>query len=139
MSTQIVPYLYFNGNCREAMTFYHTCLGGELQLQAIKDTPIAGQIHPDEGELIMHAELRGGSFTLMASDMLRDSLKRGNALALLLNCGSEAELRGFFDALAVDGQVLQPVRTEFWGATFGQLIDKFGNTWMLNFTAAPTA
>lgn len=29
---EITPYLNFDGNCREAMTFYQRCLGGELNV-----------------------------------------------------------------------------------------------------------
>jgi PhnB protein len=38
--TQINAYLTLNGNCREAMTFYKECLGGELTMQAVEDSPI---------------------------------------------------------------------------------------------------
>ena len=134
MSTQIVPYLYFDGNCREAMEFYHTCLGGELSIQALRDTPAAGQFPAEAADMIMHAELNKDGITLlMASDMLRGSLQTGNHIELMLNCSSEAELHTFFDALAKGGKVNQPVRTEFWGAVFGQLTDPFGMQWMLNY------
>lgn len=133
MNTQIVAYLYFGGNCREAMEFYQAALGGELRIQAIKDTPAAGQFPPEAANLIMHAELTGGSMALMASDMLQGTLQAGNQIELLINCSSEEELHKFFDALSKGGKVDQPVRTEFWGAVFGQLTDKFGIHWMLNY------
>ena len=133
MNTQIVAYLYFGGNCREAMEFYQSALGGDLRIQAIKDTPAAGQFPPEAANLIMHAELTGGSMALMASDMLQGTLQAGNQIELLINCSSEEELRKFFDALSKGGKVDQPVRTEFWGAVFGQLTDKFGIHWMLNY------
>jgi PhnB protein len=133
MSTQILPYLYFAGDCRAAMDFYHACLGGELHMQAIKETPVAGQFTAAEADLIMHAELKNGEITIMASDMLRDRLQTGNQISLMLNCSSEAELRSTFEALAKGGKVDQPIRTEFWGAIYGQLTDKFGLHWMLNY------
>lgn len=134
MSTQIVPYLYFDGNCREAMEFYRTSLGGELTIQALRDTPAADQFPPEVADKIMHAELKkNNTILLMASDLLRGTLQSGNHIELMLNCSSEAELRTFFDALSKGGKVNQPVRTEFWGAVFGQLTDKFGMQWMLNY------
>lgn len=32
------PYLLFDGNCAEAMTFYRDCLGGTLVLAKLGDT-----------------------------------------------------------------------------------------------------
>ena len=133
MNTQIVAYLYFGGNCREAMEFYQSALGGELRIQTIKDTPAAGQFPSEAANLIMHAELTKGSISLMASDMLQGTLQAGNQIELLINCSSEEELHNFFDALSKGGKVDQPVRTEFWGAVFGQLTDKFGIHWMFNY------
>jgi hypothetical protein len=34
------PFLLFDGNCAEAMTFYHKFLGGELTLTMIGDSPM---------------------------------------------------------------------------------------------------
>jgi PhnB protein len=42
--TQINSYLTFNGNCREAMNFYKDCLGGELNLQTIAESPLADKM-----------------------------------------------------------------------------------------------
>jgi len=134
MGTQVVAYLYFGGNCREAMEFYHACLGGELKLMEVKDTPAAAGGFPAGSEhLIMHAELHQGELSLMASDMLMGELKPGNQIELMLNCSSEEELRTFFSALSQGGIVNQPVRVEFWGAVFGQFVDRFGIGWMLNY------
>ena len=39
---QLNAYLRFNGKCREAMTFYQACLGGELTIQTVGESPMAG-------------------------------------------------------------------------------------------------
>jgi PhnB protein len=134
MTTQIVPYLFFDGNCREAMEFYKSALGGELQIMALKDTPVAAQFPPEKADQVMHADLHNALIALMASDNLDDStVKAGNQVSLMLSCSSEAELRGFFEALSKGGKVDQPVRQEFWGDIYGQLTDKFGLQWMMNY------
>jgi PhnB protein len=133
MKPQIVAYLYFGGDCREAMEFYQSCLGGDLRIQAIKDTPVAGQFPPESANLIMHAELLNSGLSLMASDNMGDKLAVGNQIELMIDCSSEEELHNFFNALSNGGKVDQPVRTEFWGAVFGQLTDKFGIHWMFNY------
>lgn len=132
--TKIISYLTFNGNCREAMTFYQSCLGGELNLMTIGDSPMADRIPTEMKNHILHASLRRGSLTLMASDMVSDEgLNRGNGIAMMLDCESEAELRSCYDRLATGGQSLHPIENTFWGALFGDLSDQYGNQWLLHF------
>ncbi len=132
--TQIDAYLRFNGNCREAMTFYKECLGGELAMQTVGESPVASQMPPAAQKSIMHAALTKGRLVLLASDMVgSEGVVKGNAIALTLNCGSEEEIKTYFAKLSSGGQVTYPLKTEFWGATFGQLTDKFGVDWMLNY------
>jgi PhnB protein len=133
METKLVAYLYFDKKCREAMEFYQTCLGGDLKITAVKDTPAAAQFPAEYGDLVMHAELTRGPLSLMASDALGDPVKPGNQITLMLNCSSEKELQDAFTALARGGNVDTPVRKEFWGAVFGQVTDRFGIQWMFNY------
>jgi PhnB protein len=132
--TQLFPYLRFNGKCREAMNFYKSCLGGELNMQTVAESAIAAQLPPAAGNNIMHATLTKGSLMLAGSDMAPDEgIQRGNHMVLLLNCSSPEEINSFFEKLSAGGQVSMPLQTEFWGDTFGMLTDKFGNEWMLNY------
>ena len=131
--TQIHAYLNFNGNCRDAMQFYKECLGGELLLQPIKDTPMEAQCPAGKENDIMHASLTGDGFLLMASDMIGpQGYQPGNNFSLSINCQSEEQLRTLFNKLSDGGQVFMPVSEQFWGAIFGALSDKFGTRWMLN-------
>ena len=132
--TQLFPYLRFNGNCREAMSFYKSCLGGELILQTVAESPIAAQMPPGTGNNIMHATLTKGSLMLAGSDMApAEGVKQGNHMVLTLNCSSAEEINTFFQNLSAGGKVSMPLQAEFWGDTFGMLTDKFGNEWMLNY------
>jgi len=132
-STRINPYLNFNGNCREAMTFYRDCLGGKLMLQVIADSPAAAHMPPEAHQNIMHAVLQRDELIIMGSDMIGDGLKEGNSVALMLDCSSEDEIYSLYDKLSAGGQPTHPLKEEFWGAIFGNLNDKFGNSWLLNF------
>lgn len=133
--TQINPYLLFGGNCREAMNFYADCLGGELTMQTMGESPMGKDMPQEMKDNIMHASLsKNGILLLMASDMMgKEEVKQGNTISLSLNCGSEDEINMFFSKLSAGGQVTQPLEDAFWGAKFGMLIDKFGMHWMLNF------
>ncbi len=130
---KITPYLFFNGTCREAMDFYHDCLGGDLKMQTIAESPAAATMPPEASTRIMHATLEKGSLSLMASDMMFEGLTHGTSVHLMLECESQDEIERFFTSLSGGGKVISPLKTEFWGATFGQLEDKFGFQWMLNY------
>ncbi len=133
--TRINGYLNFNGNCREAMTFYRECLGGELSLQTVAESPLAGQTPTGMQQQILHATLtKNGSVLLMASDMIGAGLVAGNPVSLMLTCSSETEINAFFAGLAAGGTVKDPLSEKFWGDTFGALTDKFGINWLLNYS-----
>lgn len=132
--TTINSYLTFSGNCREAMTFYKECLGGELALQTIGESPLSDKMPQQMKDCILHASLTRGALTLMGSDMVSDSgLVKGNAVSLVLQCSSEDEIRNSYTALASGGNATHPLEHTFWGALFGGLTDRYGNHWLLNY------
>ena len=132
--TQINTYLTFNGNCRDAMNFYQQCLGGELTLQTIGDSPLAEKMPQQMKDCILHGTLTRDSLVLMGSDMTPEQgLTRGNGVSLMLNCSSEEEIRTFYENLSSGGKATHPLEVSFWGALFGDLTDKFGNNWLLHF------
>lgn len=125
--SQIVPYINFPGNTREAMTFYQECLGGELDIRPMPE----GMPGPADG--VMHSELTGGGLRIMASDMVSPGgLTTGNNISIMIDCSSEEEINRFYSKLAVGGNADHPVQPAFWGGLFGHLTDKFGIAWLLN-------
>lgn len=132
--TQINSYLTFNGNCREAMTFYKECLGGELTLQTVGESPMSEKMPPQMKECILHSALTKDSLVMMGSDMVSEQgLIKGNAVSLMLNCSSEEEIKNTYKKLSSGGQATHPLENTFWGAMFGDLTDKFGNHWLLHY------
>ena len=90
MATQINAYLNFNGNCREAMSFYQECLGGELIFNTVEGSPMEAQCPAALKNQILHSSLTNGSLLLMASDMLgHEEFIIGSSFSLSLNCSSE--------------------------------------------------
>jgi PhnB protein len=133
---QINAYLAFNfnGNCSEAMTFYKECLGGELALQKVGETPAAKEMPPATYDKIMHAALTNGPMLLYASDMMgTGGVVQGNTITLMINCSSEEEIKRLFNKLSAGGKVGHPLKEEFWGSIYGDFSDKFGMRWMLNW------
>ena len=131
--TQINAYLNFNGQCREAMTFYQECLGGELTLQRVAESPMAAQLPATEGANIMHSILTRDGLMLLGSDMMGKKLEKGNTVSLCLRCSSNEEINTFFNRLATGGKVKMPLHQSFWGATYGELTDKFGMNWLFHY------
>src|SRR4051812_4844096 len=75
---RINSYLTFNGNCRNAMSFYRDCLGGELVLQTIGESPLADQLPETMKRCILHSALTNEALVLLGSDMVSESgLVRG--------------------------------------------------------------
>ncbi|MBK5272109.1 MAG: VOC family protein [Bacteroidia bacterium] len=132
--TQINSYLTFNGNCREAMNFYKDCLGGELFLQTIGESPMSDKMPAKMKESILHSTLTKGALVLMGSDMVSEQgLIKGNAVSLCINCSSEEEINNYYNNLSKGGEATHPLENTFWGALFGGLTDKYGNHWLLNY------
>jgi PhnB protein len=127
------PYLHFAGSCREAMEFYRSCLGGELKLMTVGESPMAARMPAAQHRQILHASLAAGAVSIMASDMLGpDGIRKGNEMSLSLVCSSHEEVESLFAKLSAGGKVNHPLQTEFFG-THGNLTDRFGIDWMLTF------
>jgi PhnB protein len=132
--TQINSYLTFSGNCREAMEFYKECLGGELKMQTIGESPMSDKMPKQMRDCILHSTLIKGPLVIMGSDMVADKgLIKGNAVSLMLNCSSEEEIKEKYKSLSAGGEATHPLENTFWGALFGDLTDKYGNHWLLHF------
>ena len=133
MST-INSYLRFNGNCNEAMAFYKDCLGGELTIQKIGESPMAGNMPQKMQDKIMHSTLKNDGITIMASDLCDENgLIKGNDVSLMLDCNSEDEIRTTYAKLSGGGKKTHPLEVTFWNALFGDLTDKFGINWLLHY------
>lgn len=130
---RINPYLTFNGNCREAMTFYKECIGAELMMQTIEQSPMAKDM-PNMKDKIMHACLsKDKEVLLLASDFfMGESLVNGNTVSLTLNFINEEELSSVFKKLAEGGKVTMELSETFWAKRYGELVDKFGIKWLFN-------
>ena len=136
---QINAYLTFDGNCREAMTFYQDCLGGELSFQTIGESPLSEKMPKQMRESILHATLTKGNLILLATDMVSGlGLVKGNSVSLSLYCSSEEETTSSYAKLSAGGTANHPLEDSFWGALFGDLTDKFDNHWIISFNRNST-
>lgn len=131
---EITPYLNFDGNCREAMTFYQQCIGGELHVMNFDDGGM-GDFQPPPGSegRVLHARLVKGPTVLMASDTMPGMpYQRGNDVWLNIVCESAEEVDRLFPLLSRGGKEIMGPHDAFWGARFAMFTDRFGFNWMLN-------
>jgi PhnB protein len=128
-------YLIFDGDCREAMSFYKQCFGSDLHLTAFSDAP--GTVPKDAGTRIMHARLTKGSAVLMASDTLPGMpFQKGNNFSISVECGSLQEIDALFAAFSENAKITMPLQKTFWAPRFGMLTDQFGINWMFSLEAS---
>jgi PhnB protein len=132
----IQAYLFFNGNCEQAVEFYRKALGAEVEMtmrfKESPDAPPPGMVPPNWGDKIMHTSFRVGQTTVMASDGCGPEAKGFQGFSLSLAVFTEAEADRYFNALAEGGKVNMPLTKTFWSPRFGMLEDKFGIGWMIN-------
>jgi PhnB protein len=128
----LTPFLLFEGNCAEAMSFYQACLGGELAITKVADTPMKNQMSPEKHHKVAYAHLKSGGIEFSATDWLHPTRmpKSGNMVAMYINGGNYQELKVMFDKLATgaDKSLLDDLRDMPFG-TYGHLADKYGVHW----------
>ena len=134
----VMPFLLFDGNCAEAMTFYQSCFGGVLTVTKASETPMKHSMPPEQHNKIVYANLKSGEVEFSATDWLHPTRKpkQGNTVCMYVNAGTYGELRPIFDRLAVgaDNELLDELRDMPFG-TYGHLADKYGVHWF--FRGAP--
>jgi PhnB protein len=124
-------YLYFKGNCKEAMEFYKSIFGGELKLTTYGKSGDNYSKYNAEKDWIMHCELKGGDISLMASDGSAASEKAAK-VELSLTGTDETKMKKVFEKLSDDAQIHIPLEKQMWGDIYGRWTDKFGIIWSMN-------
>ena len=123
----LTPYLTFPGTAQQALTFYRDVFGGELTLHTLAD------FGRDDGpaDAIAHGILTG-PVALFGSDG-EPSVRMDGVLFALLGTADPATLHSWFDALADGGTDIDPLQRRPWGASDGQVTDRFGARWLIGY------
>ncbi len=140
-STMVQPYLFFGGRCEEALAFYRSAVGAEVDMMMyFKDSPTpvpSDVLQPGFEGKVMHSAFRIGSTTLMASDGCEEGARFGG-FSLSLAVATEDEAKRAFAALADGGKITMALDKTFWSPCYGMLTDRFGIGWMVSVVAEPT-
>ena len=134
MALQSQPYLLFDGNCAEAMTFYHECLGGELTLTKLGDTPMKAQFPAEKHGRIINAHLESGAVAISASDWMASPAYEptpGDTFAIFVTGTTRDELEPAFNKLGegAERDRFQELHDLPFG-TYGQFFDRYGIQWI---------
>jgi PhnB protein len=136
VDVRLNPYLNFRDRTREAMEFYHSVFGGELNMQTFKEFNASQD--PSEDDKIMHAQLEAGDIVFMAADTPNSmEYEPGTNFNMSLSGEDETRLRGYFEKLSAGGTVTMPLEQAPWGDTFGMVNDRFGIRWLVNISKTP--
>ncbi len=131
---QLDPYLFFDGNCAEAMRFYEKTLGGKLErMMKASEAPGGAEKPKADPDAVLHACVAVDGHRLLASDwMSPDPYPGMSGVSLSLAYPTVEEAKRRFDALAAGGKVQMPLQKTFWIESFGMLKDRFGTAWMVS-------
>ena len=130
---EVIAYLNFLGQCKEAFEFYARTFGGEIVgMITYGDTPTGECTPVEQKDLIANVCMKVGTSKLMGSDCPPEYFKptAGTSISLMIEDTSEAER--IFNAIAEGGQVSMPFGQTFWAYRFGIATDRFGIPWMIN-------
>ena len=133
---RITPYLYFNGNCAEAIPFYEKAFGVKALVLRYSDAPPSEgfQIQPGTENLVMHACLTNRKdYTVFLCDVPPSQPRTfGNGMSISVELDNHDQVTAAFNALKEGGTVTMEPQKTFWSELFGALTDKFGVDWMIS-------
>jgi PhnB protein len=131
----VEPYLFFEGRCEEAVEFYRTALGAEVEMiMRYKDSPEPPNPEmcpPGSEDNVLHASFHIGDTRVMASDGMSSGQSKFQGVSLSITVPDEATAERFFAALGDGGQVQMPLTKTFFSPCFGMVADRFGVSWMI--------
>ena len=125
------PYVLFPGTAREALTFYGDVFGCAVQLHTFAEFGRAD----GSADAIAHGYLTGGAVVLSGADVSGDErpVRSEGMMLALLGTAAPSTLRTWFSRLGEGGRVVDDLQKRPWGASDGQVIDRYGLHWLIGF------
>ncbi len=134
----VVPYLFFDGRCQEALDFYGKAIGAKTEgLMRFSESPDKSAVTDANKNNVMHAQFKLGDTTVFVSDGMGKGKPNFDGFSLTIAADNTDDGKRMFDALAQGGAVNQPLTETFFAKLFGMLKDKFGVNWMIIVQKAP--
>src|SRR3954453_13118072 len=132
---RLSPSLFFTTNCELALAFYEQCgLGHATILLRWGQDGMPVRTEAMRGK-VLHARFEGAGVLFHASD--NDDAEPMKGSALMLEFDDLASARGLFERMAAGGVITVPLARQYWGTSFGMLVDAFGVQWMFSCSDKP--
>jgi PhnB protein len=129
---QFIPYLAFDGDCREAFDFYQQVFGGQLTRMTFGDSPMAADMPPETHGKVMHSMLDAAGALLMGADLPPGTANDSPRGCVNIQVATPGEAERVFAALADGASIQMPLQPTFWAQRFGMLTDRHGQPWLVN-------
>jgi PhnB protein len=150
MPVQTTTHLNFRGDARQALEFYQSVFGGHLVINTYADFGMPAEI-PGSDKVVFGLVAAENGFRIMGYDIPgrteggiaggggthreNNTTVTDQAVFVSISSPTLDELRGYWDALAMDATIVEPLAASAWSAGFGMLTDRFGVTWSASVTA----
>ena len=132
-----ISYVSFNGNCEAAIKFYHSILGGKLDILRYKDLPAEeGMPISDKWkEKVMHASIffEDGNCLYFGDAWEESPVKMGNYSTVHLQVDAEKDVYRIVEKMSEGGEITMPADKTFWNSVYGSFVDRFGISWGVEF------
>lgn len=135
MAMNVMPYISFESNAREALAFYQTIFGGTVTITTFGEYD--DSLGPDAANLVMHGELDAdANLIFFASDTPAGMpFNPGTRVALAIFGNEEFTMAKHYNALLDQGGTAQmPLEKAVWGDSYGSVTDRYGIEWMFNIS-----
>lgn len=128
----LTPFLLFDGHCAEAMAFYQACLGGELTVTRVADTPMKAGAPAELHGKVAYSHLSSGLVEFTAADWQHPARRPvpGNTVALYVTGGTREQIADIFGQLrdGADPDLTDELADLPFGY-YGHLADRYGVHW----------
>ncbi|HYB97717.1 MAG TPA: VOC family protein [Candidatus Limnocylindrales bacterium] len=129
---QLTPYLFFNGDCAEALKLYERCLGARILARMTwAEAPMADQMPKALHDKVMHFHMEIDGSSVMGGDAPPERYNRPQGFFVAIRTGSIEQAERMFADLSEKGVVREPIGETFFALRFGMLVDRFGTPWMV--------
>ena len=116
----LVTHVYFNGNCKEAITLYKDALYADVKML----------IEDPDSSLVVHAEMMIHDGLLMLNDFgNNDGASKSGGYQLCLQFENEDELQRAYSKMECDSTTINPLQSTEYSPCTVRFEDRFGVRW----------
>jgi len=133
-------YLYYNGNCAEAIALYEKAFGIKAEfIMRYKDVPPEDRPHhsKETDDFVLHTWLKLGNDPIgtvgMSDRPPGNKCSYGDGVTVHVSFGSADAIKTAYDILKQDGEVVSALEAVFFSECYCEVKDKFGVSWTLMY------